>query len=255
MKFNSFENAFNGIASVFKREIKSYFFSTTAFVYITLFLFSVSVFTFYIGDLIDKGQADLTPFFMFHIYIYILFLPALAMRLWAEERKIGTIELLLTLPISTRSLVIGKFLATWFFMGVALLATMPLWISINFLGNPDNVAILWAYIGSFLVAGTFLAICGFVSVHTDNQIIAFIGSAVLCFIFLMTGFPIITEPLSRFLPTYFVDLISGFSTLTHYENFIKGYFQANGVVYLVSVMILWVFLTELRVNLLRIKGQ
>jgi ABC-2 type transport system permease protein len=255
VNFDNHGTLLRGTKAIFKREIKSYFFSTTAFVYITLFLFSLSVFTFYIGNLIEKSQADLTPFFTFHIYIYVVFLPALAMRLWAEERKIGTIELLLTMPISTRALVIGKFLATWFFVGIALVATFPIWISMNILGNPDNILILFSYIGSFFVAGTFLAICGFVSIHTDNQIIAFIAGSVLCFIFLMTGFPMITEPLSRILPTYFIDLMSAFSTLTHYENFTKGYFQLQAIIYLFSIIILWLFLTELRINLLRLKGQ
>lgn len=244
-----------GMRAIFKREIKSYFFSATAFVYITLFLFSISVFTFYMGNLIELGQANLTPFFTFHIYVYLLFLPALAMRLWAEERKIGTIEILLTLPVSTRALVVSKFLASWVFMGIALVATMPIWISINVLGNPDNGVIFCAYLGSFLVAGTFLAICGYMSVHTDNQIIAFIAGAILCLIFLMTGFPIITEPLSHILPSYFIHLITSFSALTHYENFIKGYIALNAVIYMISIIILWLFLTELRIDLLRIRGR
>lgn len=249
------KDSISGIRAIFNREIKSYFFSATAFVYITLFLFSVSVFTFYIGNLIELGQADLTPFFKFHIYIYVLFLPALAMKLWAEERKVGTVEILLTLPVSTRSLVVGKFLASWVFMGVSLVATMPIWFSINVLGSPDNSVIFYAYLGSFLVAGVFLSLCGYISVQTDNQIIAFIAGSILCFIFMITGFPIVTDPLSQILPPYFISLISNFSALTHYENFTKGYFELNALIYMISVMILWVFLTELRIDLLRIKGR
>jgi ABC-2 type transport system permease protein len=253
--FNNYTNSFSGIKAIFRREIKSYFFSATAFVYITLFLFSVSVFTFYVGNLIELGQANLTPFFSVHIYLYLLFLPALAMKLWAEERKVGTVEILLTLPVSTRSLVIGKFLASWVFMGISLIATMPIWISINILGTPDNTVIIFAYLGSFLVAGVFLAICGYISVHTDNQVIAFIAGSLLCFIFLITGFPIITDPLTHILPDYFINLISSFSALTHYENFIKGYFELNALIYMISIIIFWLFLTELRIDLLRIKGR
>lgn len=245
----------NAIQAIFKREIKNYFFSTTAFVYITLFLFSLSIFTFYVGNLIELGQASLLPFFNFHIYIYLFFLPALAMKLWAEERKVGTIELLLTLPISTRALVLGKFLSAWSFVGIALLATTPIWISLNLLGSPDNGLILYSYLGSFLVAGGFLAICSYISIHTDNQIIAFIGGAVLCFLFLITGFPMVTEPLSQLFPAYFVELIAHFSMLTHYENFIKGYFELSAVIYLLTMIILWLFLTEIRINSLRIRGR
>ena len=243
------------INSVLMREMKSYFFSSTAFIYITLFLFSINAFTFYIGDLIALGQANLTPFFAFHIYVYLLFLPALAMKLWAEERKVGTIDILITLPISTRALVLGKFLASWAFMGISLIATLPIWISINFLGDPDNGVIICAYLGSFLTAGAFLAICGYISVHTDKQIIAFIVGATLCFLFLMTGFPIILEPLSQILPAYCLDLIGSFSMLTHYENFIKGYFELNAILYMVSVIVLFIFLTELRIHFLRIRGR
>ncbi len=243
-----------GVKAIFMREIKSYFFSATAFVYITLFLFSVGVFTFYIGDFIEIGRADLTPFFAFHIYIYLLFLPALAMKLWAEERKTGTLETLLTLPISSRALVAGKFLASWVFMGIALIATFPIWISVNLLGSPDNMLIFFAYLGSFLTAGAFLAICGYISSHTDNQIIAFICGAVLCFLFLMTGFPIITEPLSQIMPDYMIDLISHLSALIHFENFIKGYFELNAIIYFMSMIIFWIFLTELRIEAFRHKG-
>ncbi|MFT6072235.1 MAG: ABC-2 type transport system permease protein [Alphaproteobacteria bacterium] len=140
-------------------------------------------------------------------------------------------------------------------MGISLIATLPIWISINFLGDPDNGVIMCAYLGSFLTAGAFLAICGYISVHTDKQIIAFIIGATLCFLFLMTGFPIILEPLSQILPAYCLDLIGSFSMLTHYENFIKGYFELNAILYMVSVIVLFIFLTELRIHYLRIKGR
>lgn len=243
------------VIAIIKKEIQQYFFSYTALVFITLFLFAVSVFTFYVGDLIETGQADLTPFFTFHMYIYLLFLPAIGMKLWAEERKSDTIELLLTLPISTYDLVIGKFLASWIFVGLALLATIPIWISINILGNPDNILVFWGYIGSFLVAGAFMAVCGYVSSHTDSQVIAFIVGAIACFIFLMTGFPLVIEPLSYVFPTYFVHLLGQFSILIHFESFIKGYFEVSSLVYIISFTSFWVYLTKLRIDMLRVKGH
>lgn len=250
--FNS--EASQSILAIIKREMQNYFFSHTALVFITIFLFLASVFTFYIGDLIETGQADLTPFFAFHMYIYLFFIPAIGMKLWAEERKSETIDLLLTLPISTRSLVVGKFLASWVFVGIALTATIPIWISINILGNPDNFLIFCAYCSSFLVAGAFLSLCSYVSVHTNNQVVAFIIGAISCFIFLMTGFPLVVEPLSQILPSYFVYLMGQFSILLHYENFIKGYFEISALIYISSFTIFWIYLTELRINKLRKKG-
>lgn len=242
------------IGAVFKREIKSYFYSTTAFVFITLFLFSVGVFTFYVGDLTGSNQADLTPFFAFHPYIFLMFMPALAMRLWAEERKTGTIELLLTLPVSNRALVVGKFLASWVFAGLSLMGTFPIWISVAFLGDPDNGVIIVSYIASFLMAGGFLAIGGFVSACTHNQVIAFILASIISFLFLMTGFPLMTEPLTGILSPYFMDLIIHFSALVHFENLIKGSVTFDSVLYFLSLIVFWLFMTEIRISLLRHGG-
>ncbi|MEM6602854.1 MAG: ABC transporter permease [Pseudomonadota bacterium] len=239
------------LIAVFKREFRSYFYSTTAFVYVTLFLFAVSVFTFYIGDLTGRNQADLTPFFAFHPYIFLMFMPALSMRLWAEERKTGTLELLLTLPISDRALVLGKFLASWAFATLALIGTFPIWFTISFLGNPDQGLILSSYFASFFMAGGFLAIGGYISARSSNQIIAFILSAVISFLFLMTGFPLITEPLMPLLSPYMLDLIIHFSALIHFENFIKGAFSVSGLIYFCAMILFWLCMTEIHIQNLR----
>ena len=243
---------FSGLGAIFKRELKSYFYSTTAFVYVTLFLFSVNIFTFYIGDFIGRNQADLTPFFAFHPYIFLMFMPALAMRLWSEEKKTGTIEILMTLPIPDHVLVLGKFLASWVFAGIAILATIPIWITVSLLGSPDQSVILFSYIASFLMAGGFLAIGGFISACTSNQVIAFILSAVISFLFLMTGFPLITEPLKAFLSPFALDVIIHFSALIHYENFTKGAISFSGIIYFISMIVFWLKVTELKITHLRL---
>ena len=243
---------FSNLSAIFKRELKSYFYSTTAFVYVTLFLFSVNIFTFYIGDFIGRNQADLSPFFAFHPYIFLMFMPALAMRLWSEEKKTGTIEILLTLPIADHVLVLGKFLASWAFAGIALLSTIPIWFTVSFLGEPDQGVIVFSYIASFLMAGGFLAIGGFISACTSNQIIAFILTAIISFLFLMPGFPLITEPLRSILPSFALDIIIHFSALIHYENFTKGAISLNGLIYFMSMIIFWLKMTELKITHLRL---
>ena len=241
----------SSVCAIFKRELKSYFYSTTAFVYMTLFLFSVNIFTFYVGNLIGRGKADLTPFFSFLPYIFLMFMPALAMRLWAEERKTGTIELILTLPVSNRALVWGKFLASWAFASLALMGTIPIWLTISYLGNPDQSVIIFSYVASVLMAGCFLSIGGYVSSCTNNQVIAFILGAVICFIFLMIGFPLITEPFKNIVPDFIMDILIHFSLLIHFENFIKGLLSLSGIGYFISFILFWLFMTELKIASLR----
>ena len=148
----------NVIGALFRRELQSYFATPVAYVFIVIFLVLMGAFTFYLGNFYERGQADLGPFFIFHPWLYLLLVPAIAMRLWAEERKTGSIELLMTLPITPWQAVLGKYLAAWAFTGVALLLTFPIWITVNYLGDPDNGTIIAAYIGSFLMAGGFIAI-------------------------------------------------------------------------------------------------
>ena len=183
----------NMIKGVFRRELRSYFATPVAYVFIVIFLMLTGVFTFYLGGFYEREQADLRPFFNFHPWLYLFLVPAVAMRLWAEERKSGTIELLMTLPVSPLQAVVGKFLAAWAFIGIALLLTFPIWITVNYLGDPDNGVILSAYTGSFLMAGGFLAIGSCISATTRNQVIAFVLTVVVCFGFLLAGFPLERE--------------------------------------------------------------
>jgi ABC-2 type transport system permease protein len=184
----------NNISAIFKREFAGYFSTPVAYVFIVIFLFLTGVFTFYIGAFYERNQADLEPFFRFHPWLYLFLIPAIAMRLWSEERKSGTIELLMTLPIPIHHAVIGKFLAAWCFTSVALVLTFPMWITVNYLGTPDNTVILASYIGSLLMAGGFLAIGSCVSAISKSQVIAFVISLVISFLFLLSGFPLVLDP-------------------------------------------------------------
>src|SRR5579863_3612881 len=177
---------------IFRRELASYFATPLAYVFIVVFLVLAGSLTFFLGNFFDRGQADLQAFFTFHPWLYLFLIPAIAMRLWAEERKTGTIELFLTLPVTTTQAVLGKFLAAWAFCGIALALTFPLWLTVNVLGEPDNGVILASYIGSWLMAGTFLAIGAAVSAATKNQVIAFVISASLVFVLIAAGTQTVT---------------------------------------------------------------
>ena len=185
------------VLNVMRRELAGYFSTPVAWVFIVIFLVMAGVFTFYIGSFYDRGIADLDPFFNFHPWLYLFLVPAIAMRLWAEERRSGTIELLLTLPLTAWQAVLGKFLAAWLFVGLALLLTFPTWLTVNYLGDPDNGVIAAAYIGSWLMAGGFLAIGSCMSALTRNQVVAFILSVVVCFGFLLSGLPMVTGSSGR----------------------------------------------------------
>ena len=175
----------NLLINIFKRELLSYFSTPLAYVFIVIFLALIGSFTFYLGNFFVRGQADLNPFFAFHPWVYILLIPAVTMRLWAEERKTGTIELLMTLPLTTTHAVLGKFFAAWFFIFVALILTFPIWITVNYLGNPDNGIIFAGYVGSLFMAGAYLSIGSCISAITKNQVIAFVISTTVCFLFTM----------------------------------------------------------------------
>ncbi len=181
------------IRSIARRELRSYFATPLAYVFIVIFLVLTGLFTFYLGGFYERGQADLAPFFNFHPWLYLFLVPAIAMRLWAEERKSGSIELLLTLPVTLWQAVLGKFLAAWLFIAVALALTFPIWITVNYLGDPDNGVIVAGYIGSLLMAGGFLAIGSCISAATRNQVVAFILTVVICFLFMLAGFPLVLD--------------------------------------------------------------
>jgi len=224
--------------SVFKRELTGYFSTPVAYVFIVIFLVLTGVFTFAkeLGAFYERGQADLQPFFGFHPWLYLFLIPAISMRLWAEERRGGTIELLLTLPVPTWAAVVGKFLAAWAFAGIALALTFPIWISVNVLGDPDNGAIFTAYIGSLLMAGGFLAVGSMISALTKSQVIAFVCTAVACFLLLLTGFPLVQDFFSGWAPPFVTDTVAGLSFLTRFESISNGVVALRDLVYFLSLM-------------------
>ncbi|HEY2682108.1 MAG TPA: ABC transporter permease subunit [Steroidobacteraceae bacterium] len=229
----------NQVAIIFRRELRSYFATPLAYVFIVIFLVLAGFFPFQVGGLYERNQADLQPFFQWHPWLYLVLIPAVSMRLWAEERNSGSIELLMTLPLSLWQAVLGKFLAAWAFAGVALILTFPIWITINYLGSPDNGAILTAYIGSFLMAGGLLAIGMCLSAATRNQVVAFILTAVIAFAFLLLGFPALLDLVRRVLPAGAVDAIASLSFYTHYMAISKGVIDLRDIVYFAAVIGFW----------------
>ena len=221
----------NRILAITRRELISYFSTPLAYVFIVIFLVLTSAFTFYLGNFYERGQADLSAFFSFHPWLYLFLVPAISMRLWAEERKSGSIELLMTLPIEPREAVLGKFLAAWAFIALALILTFPIWVTVNFLGDPDNGVIFAAYLGSLFMAGGFLAVGAFISATTKNQVIAFILSVVACFGFLLAGFSLVLDLFSSWAPQALVDAIASLSFLTHFSNISKGVIDLRDLVY------------------------
>ena len=225
------------VAIILRRELASYFATPLAYVVIVIFLLLSNVFAFWLGGLYERGQADLAPFFTFLPWLYLFLIPAVSMRLWAEERRNGSIELLLTQPITLWQAVLGKFLAAWLFVGLALALTVPIWITVNYLGNPDNGAIFAAYLGSFFIAGGFLAIGSFTSSITKNQLIAFLIAVVMCFALLMAGYPMVTDLFQRWAPQWLVDGVTSLSFLAHFENITKGVLDLRDILYYALVTI------------------
>ena len=221
----------NGVTAVLKRELRSYFLTPVAYVFIVIFLLLASTFTFYLGNFYERGQADLNSFFTFHPWLFLFLVPALSMRLWAEERKSGSIELLMTLPLEIWQTVLGKFLAAWAFTGIAIALTFPIWLTVNYLGDPDNGAILAAYLGSALMAGGFLSVGSLLSATTKNQVVAFILSVVACFLLLLAGYPLVLDVFSAWAPQSLVDAIASLSFLTHFQSISRGVIDVRDLVY------------------------
>jgi len=234
---------------VLNRELSSYFATPVAYIFIIIFLTLSGVFTFYLGHFFERGQADLSSFFNFIPWLYLVLVPSVAMRLWSEERRSGTIELLMTLPVTTMQLVLAKFLAAWLFIGLALLLTFPLWLTVNYLGDPDNGVILAGYLGAWLMAGGFLAIGSCLSALTKNQIIAFILTLVVCFVLVMSGFPIVQDVFSDWAPQWVVDGLSSLSFLTHFDAISRGVIDLRDIVYFVVLITAWLYATVLAINL------
>lgn len=224
-----------------KRELGSYFSTPIAYVFIVVFLLISGVATFYIGNFFARGQADLVPFFNFHPWLYMLFIPSISMRLWAEERKSGSIELLFTLPVTTWQAICGKYLAAFIFTAIALMLTFPLWIAVNYLGQPDNGVILASYIGSLLMSGGFLALGSAISALTKNQVIAFVLSLVACLAMNLMGFPILVDQIRAFTPEIVVNTLSGFSFLTNFDAISRGLLEVRSIIYFATLIVFSLF--------------
>lgn len=238
-----------GIRIIATRELRAYFATPLAYVFMVIFLALMGAFTFYLGGFYERGQADLSPFFNFHPWLYLFLVPAIAMRLWAEERKSGSIELLMTLPVTTTEAVLGKVLAAWMFTAVTLALTFPIWITVNYLGDPDNGVIVAAYLGSLLMAGAFLAIGSCISAANRNQVVAFIITVVVCFAFLLAGFPLVLDFFSGWAPRLVLDTVSGLSFLAHFNAISKGVIDLRDLVYFLAVIGTWLYATTIVLEL------
>lgn len=227
--------------TVFRREFAAYFATPLAAVFLAVFLAGIAGMTFFVANFFDRGQADLSAFFMWHPWLFLVLMPAIGMRLWAEERRSGTIELLMTLPVSPWALVIGKWLAAWVFAGLALALTTPLWITVNYLGSPDNGVIFASYIGSWLMAGAFLAIAACVSALTKNQVLAFIGAVVVGFLFVMAGFDLVLPAVRGWAPQAVIEAIGSMSFISHFQRITEGVLEVPALIFFVSLIIfaLW----------------
>jgi ABC-2 type transport system permease protein len=227
------------VFAIFKREFGAYFSTPLAAVFIVIFLLLAGAFAFFLGDFFEVGQADLQVFFRFHPWLYLLLVPAVAMGLWAEERKTGTIELLLTQPVALWQAVLGKFLAAWALVALALALTFPMWLTVNWLGEPDNGVILASYLGSLLMAGGFLAIGSCLSALSRSSVLAFILIVLVCLLFLLAGFPLVLSPLRGFLPQSAVDAASGLSVLTHFQAITRGVLDLRDLSYFLLGILAW----------------
>ncbi len=234
---------------IFKRELRAYFSTPVAYVFIVIFLFLTGIMTFYVGGFYERNQADLETFFRFHPWLYLFLIPAISMRLWSEERKSGTIELLMTLPVPLYAAVLGKFLAAWCFTSIALVMTFPMWLTVNYLGAPDNTVILAGYIGSLLMAGGFLAIGACISALTKNQVIAFVISLLICFGFIMSGFAMVLDFFRGWAPQAIVEVVGSFSFLTHFDSIKKGVIDFRDIVYFASLIAFWLYANVLAIDM------
>ena len=235
---------------IFDRELKGYFRTPLASIFLLVFLALSSGMTFFLGRFFERDQADLTAFFAWHPWLFLILMPAIGMRLWAEERRSGTIELLITLPVTNMQLVIGKFLASWIFTLIALILTMPVWLTVNYLGDPDNNVILISYIGSWLMAGAFLALTSCLSALTKNQVIAFIISSISGFVLIMAGFNLVLSSVRSWTPTWVTETVGSMSFLSHFSRIQMGVFDLRTLIFFISMIILCIWIN---VQLVQIK--
>ena len=231
-------SAWGNIKTIAKRELAGYFASPVAYVFIVIFLLLTGFFTFMLGGFFERGEATLASFFLWHPWLYLFLVPAVGMRLWSEERRQGTMELLLTMPITPWQAIVGKFLASWAFLALALVLTFPIALTVNYLGSPDNGVIFGSYVGSFLMAGAYLAISCMTSAMTRNQVISMIVSVVICFLLILVGYPPVTDFLYRVLGMKqgLVETVAAFSLMTHFDGFQKGILDSRDVIFFLSVI-------------------
>lgn len=236
-------SAANNIMAIAKRELGAFFSSPVAYVFIVIFLLLVGFFTFNVGQFFQIGEASLTPFFYWHPWLYLFLVPAVGMRLWSEERRQGTLELLLTMPITTWQAILGKFLASWAFLAIALLLTFPIVITVNYLGDPDNGIVFSGYVGSLLLAGAYLAISSMTSAMTRNQVVSFIVSVVICLFLIIAGYAPVTDLLTSWGSPALVDIIASFSVITHFDPFQKGIISPRDIIFFLSIIVFALFTT------------
>jgi ABC-2 type transport system permease protein len=233
---------------VAKREFAAYFATPIATVFLVIFVALTGAFAFYVGAFFERGQAELSPFFLYHPWLYLILVPAIGMRLWAEERKTGTIELLMTLPISPWEAILGKFVAAWGFIGLALALTFPMWVTVNALGHPDNGVIVASYLGSFLMAGAYLAVASAISALTKNQVIAFVVAATICFLLVMSGLELVQNLFRGWAPAWLVSAVASLSFLSHFENVTKGMVDLPGIVFYLSLIVFALFANKIIID-------
>ena len=235
----------NSIKTIFRRELSGYFNSPVAYVFIVVFLLTLGFFTFYISRFFEAGQADLQGFFQWHPWMYLFLIPAVAMRLWAEERRLGTIELILTFPVTVVEVIAGKFLAAWVFIGIALALTFPMVLTVIYLGTPDLGAAFCGYAGSFLLAGAFLSVGSMTSALSRSQVVGFILAVVISLFFILAGFPPVIDMVSGVAPRWMVKLIAESSFLTHFMAMERGVIDLRDLVYYGSVIFFMLFVNTL----------
>lgn len=239
------------VNAVLRRELRSYFVTPVAYVFLVIFLVLAGILTFYAGDFYERGQADLQPFFTMHPWLYLILVPAITMRMWAEETKGGTLELLLTLPLTLWQAMLGKFLAAWLFIGLALALTFPIWITVNYLGAPDNGVILAGYLGSWLMAGSFIAIGACLSALTRSQVVAFILTALVCVLLILVGQPQVLDFFSGALPRKLINAVAHLSMLRHFEAIARGVLDIRDLLYFLLSTIGWLIAGVLLLDLKR----
>ena len=237
-------DALRNILTIAKREVTGYFASPIAYVFIVIFLLLSGFFTFMVTGFFERGQANLLSFFDWHPWLYLFLVPAVGMRMWSEERRLGTIELLLTMPITPWQAIVGKFLASWLVLALALALTFPIVITVNYLGHPDNGVILASYIGSLLLSGAYLSVSAMTSAMTRNQVVSFIVSVVICLFLILAGWPPVTNLLTQWASPWLVETIAAFSVMTHFDSIQKGVIDSRDVLFFLSLIVFCLFTTS-----------